>query len=122
MKRHPITPEQAQWAMRTGEFDVAVLGAARNVAVLLSQDWCGQWSDMDRYLDKLAGNPQARVPDLVVCQLLYNRLDFFEEFLRFKEQALGNDRIPYVRYYRDGRLIGQSNYVSELQFLSFFRE
>jgi hypothetical protein len=122
MTRREITPAQAEWAMRNGEFDDAVRGAARNVAVLMSQDWCGQWADMDRYLDRLAGNPQAREPDLVVFQLLYNRLDSFEEFLHFKERVLGNDQIPYVRYYREGRFIGQSNYVSELQFLSFFRE
>jgi hypothetical protein len=96
-----------------------VRAASRLVAVVLTQDWCGQWAAMDGYLGEMgARNPEL---ELAVFQLEYNRVDYFQEFLRFKEQVLGNAVIPYVRYYRDGLLIGQSNYVSERQFLSFFQ-
>ena len=115
LDRREITREQAELAMRSGEFDPSVCAAAPRVAVVLSQDWCGQWLAMDQYLREMAARPMEQ--DLVVFHLLYNHLGFFQEFLRFKEEVLGNDAIPYVRYYRDGALIAQSNYVSEQQFL-----
>jgi hypothetical protein len=113
--RRELSREQAAAAMNAGEFDDGVRNASRQVAVVLTQDWCGQWAAMDEYLGEL----DARHPELelVVFQLEYNRVDYFREFLRFKEEVLGNQLIPYVRYYRDGRLIGQSNFVSERQFL-----
>ena len=118
--RKQLSPAQAAAAMRQGEFDDSVLGAAANVAVVLSQDWCGQWVDMDRWLGELARAPRSEHPGVVVFHLLYNREAFFQEFMQFKEDVLGNDLVPYVRYYRGGRLVGQSNHVSALRFLSWF--
>ena len=120
MRRQELSREQAAFAMLQGEFDEGVRGASRKVAVVLTQDWCGQWAAMDGYLAEM----DARYPELelTVFQLEYNQVDYFQDFLRFKEQVLGNAVIPYVRYYQDGRLIGQSNYVSERQFLGFFRK
>jgi hypothetical protein len=120
IRRQELSREQAASAMHQGEFDENVRGASRLVAVVLTQDWCGQWAAMDGYLAEMS----ARYPELelTVFQLEYNRVDYFQDFLRFKEQVLGNAVIPYVRYYQDGRLIGQSNYVSERQFLGFFRK
>jgi len=120
IRRLELTREQAALAMRQGEFDEGVRGASPLVAVVLTQDWCGQWAAMDGYLAEMVGrHPEL---ELTVFQLEYNRVDYFQDFLRFKEQVLGNAVIPYVRYYQDGRLIGQSNYVSERQFLEFFRK
>jgi hypothetical protein len=115
IRRLQLSREQAAFAMRQGEFDEGVRGASPLVAVVLTQDWCGQWAAMDGYLAEMVG----RHPELglTVFQLEYNRVDYFQDFLRFKEQVLGNAVIPYVRYYRDARLVGQSNYVSERQFL-----
>ena len=118
--RRQLTLAQARKAMLEGEFDGGVLGAAANVAVVLSQDWCGQWVEMDRWLGELARAPRPEHPEVVVFHLLYNREAFFEEFMRFKEDVLGNHLIPYVRYYRGGQLVGQSNYVSAPRFLSWF--
>ena len=120
IRRCQLSREQAQAAMRQGEFDPGVREASPWVAVVLTQDWCGQWAAMDGYLMEMAGRPPEL--ELTVFQLEYNRVDYFQDFLRFKEQVLGNAVIPYVRYYQDGRLIGQSNYVSERQFLEFFRK
>jgi hypothetical protein len=120
IRRRELSREQAAAAMRAGEFDDSVRNASRQVAVVLTQDWCGQWAAMDDYLGELdANHPEL---ELIVFQLEYNRVDYFQEFLHFKEEVLGNDAIPYVRYYRDGALVGQSNYVSERQFLSFFQK
>jgi hypothetical protein len=120
IRRLQLSREQAAFAMRQGEFDEGVRGASPLVAVVLTQDWCGQWAAMDGYLAEMVGrHPEL---ELTVFQLEYNRVDYFQDFLRFKEQVLGNAVIPYVRYYRDARLVGQSNYVSERQFLVCLRE
>ena len=120
IRRLELTGEQAAFAMRQGEFDQGVRGASQLVAVVLTQDWCGQWAAMDGYLAEM-GSRRPEL-DLTVFLLEYNRVSYFQEFLNFKEQVLGNRVIPYVRYYRDGSLVGQSNYVSERQFLSFLQE
>ena len=119
IRRRELSREQAALAMRQGEFGPEVRGASALVAVVLTQDWCGQWTAMDAYLEEFGPrNPELEV---TVFQLEYNRVDYFQEFLRFKEQVLGNAVIPYVRYYRGGTLVGESNYVGAEGFLDFFR-
>jgi hypothetical protein len=120
IRRRELSREQAAQAMREGEFGAEVRGASALVAVVLTQDWCGQWAAMDSYLREL--ERRGLELEVTVFQLEYNRVDYFQEFLRFKEQVLGNAVIPYVRYYRDGKLSAQSNYVSERQFLGFFQK
>jgi hypothetical protein len=118
--RKALTRTQAEHAMRHGEFDDSVTAAAPKVAVVLTQDWCGQWMAMDTYLDQLAGSDPGSDGNLTVFHLVYNTVDYFQDFLRFKEGTWGNALIPYVRYYRDGRLVGESNFVSQGQFLRYF--
>jgi len=120
IRRLELTGEQASFAMRQGEFGEEVRAASHLVAGVLTQDWCGQWAAMDGYLAEMGSrHPEL---DLTIFLLEYNRADYFQEFLKFKEQVLGNRVIPYVRYYRDGSLVAQSNYVSERQFLSFLQD
>lgn len=138
ISRRQITQAEAEQAMAHGEFGPELLSCAPNVAVVLTQDWCGQWALMDRYLRELAalaeraeGAQRATaakspagppgLPELCVAVLLYNRVPYFREFLRLKERVWGNALIPYVRYYRQGGLVAQSNYVSAEEFLSHFR-
>jgi len=106
--------------MKHGEFDRDVIAAAPNVAVLLSQDWCPQYSALEKHLNDLATRPEPGHPAVAVFELLYNLVDYFESFMRFKETSWRNYEIPYVRYYRDGKLVGESNYVGPERFLSFF--
>jgi hypothetical protein len=120
--RKSLTRAQAEHAMRHGEFDDTVTAAAPRVAVVLSQDWCGQWSAMNHYLDELSVTQGEEDGELVVFHLLYNTVDYFHAFLSFKEGVWRNALIPYVRYYRAGRLVGESNFVSQSQFLRHFEE
>jgi hypothetical protein len=115
--RKALTRAQAERAMHLGEFDESVTRAAPRVAVVLTQDWCGQWAAMDRYLDELAASPAGPDGGLAVFHLVYNTAEYFREFLSFKESVWRNALIPYVRYYRNGRLVAQSNFVSRKQFL-----
>jgi len=41
--------------------------------------------------------------------------------MTFKENAFGNDQVPYVRYYRDGKLAHESNYIDKGGFLRFLK-
>jgi len=98
--------------MSRGEFGPDVVGTAATVAVVLTQAWCPQWQWMRSYLDSLPDCPDSRI-----YYLEYDREPFYEEFLEFKEDTLGNREIPYVRYYREGRIAGDGNYIAKDGFL-----
>ncbi len=105
-----INREQAFHAIRNGEFDPVITGAGQRVAVVMTQDWCSQWSSMKRWLYDLE-------PDFELYELVYNLEEYFHEFRKFKETRWKNGHIPYVRYYVDGALAAVSNYVSREDFL-----
>ena len=105
-----INREQAFHAIKNGEFAPSVIASAARVAVVMTQDWCPQWTSMKRWLYDLE-------PDLELYELVYNLEDFFHEFRTFKETSWENGHIPYVRYYIDGSLKAVSNYVSREDFL-----
>lgn len=115
-----LTEEQARAAMGEGEFDETVTTASPNVAVVLTQSWCPQWIFMKSYLHKLKKSDIEENENLTVFILEYNRVPWFEEFLRLKERIFQNELVPYVRYYRHGKLFETSNYVSKPGFLAVF--
>lgn len=121
--RKHISEEQARGAMERGEFGDEVTASRPYVAVILTQDWCPQWPAMQRWMSRLEKPTEnSGVPEIDVYDLEYNRLSFAVEFMRYKEQTLGNDLIPYVRYYVDGSLVGESNFVMRDAFLKHFKE
>ncbi len=48
IRRNNITREQALAAIDRGELPEEVVESAAKVAVVLTQDWCPQWSAMER--------------------------------------------------------------------------
>ncbi len=118
IKRQPLTPGQARYCMEHGEFEDDVRKAAEHTAVILSQDWCPQWRTMDRYLSK-EEERGGRSEDTVVFEFIYNKVDFFDRFRRFKEEHFGNFLIPYVRFYHNGELGAVANYIDKDDFFSF---
>jgi hypothetical protein len=44
-------------------------------------------------------------------ELLYNKVSYFNEFREFKENVWKNDEIPYLRFYKGGKLFRDSNYI-----------
>jgi hypothetical protein len=103
-----ITAEQVRNAISQGEFGAGITHAADRVAVILTQGWCPQWHAMKRFVADFSGAQ--------VFYLEYDGTDYFEEFKTFKEQVLGNDQIPYLRYYCRGALVAQSNAMPESTF------
>ena len=120
--RKHLTEEQAREAVRSGEFGPDVRSSRKNVAIVLTQDWCPQWSHVDGYLDELAKNDMPADIDIDVYELEYNKVSYGNEFMRFKETIFKNNLIPYIRYYREGLLISESNFISRDGFLGHFAE
>jgi hypothetical protein len=112
MNKNRITREQAFHAIETGEFSADVIASNERVAVLLTQDWCSQWASMKGWIYSLDR-------DFYLYELVYNLTPYFNEFRTFKENCWKNGQIPYVRYYRGGKLVAESNYVSREEFLGY---
>jgi hypothetical protein len=112
MKKNQITKEQAFHAIETGEFGPEITSSHERVAVLMTQDWCPQWASMRSWIYSLDA-------DLDLYELVYNLTPYFTEFRTFKETRWKNGHIPYVRYYRGGALVAESNYASREEFLAF---
>jgi len=108
-----LSAEQCATAMRDGDFDLGVRGAGESVAVILTQGWCPQWPMMLHWLDKALEDSGAKA-----FYVEYDAEPFFEPFMTWKEDVLGNRSVPYVRYYRGGSLVAESNYVSKDAFVA----
>lgn len=106
-----IKKDQALTSIKYGEFGDDVISSAETVAVILTQSWCPQWHGMKGFVSDFT--------EADIWLLEYDLTDYFETFRRFKEQVLGNDQIPYVRYYADGVFIAESNAVSEQVFRTY---
>jgi hypothetical protein len=104
-----LTKDQLDALLREGEFPESVRLAAPKVVVVMTQDWCGQWANMKAYLPDFA--EQA-----AIFTVEYNLLPDFERIMSFKEDVLDNQQVPYVRFYRDGKLVRQSNWVPRAAF------
>ena len=114
----PLEEADALAAVSTGEFPVSLRISRDCVAIVLTQDWCPQWTDLKSWLD--SESAASSEFEIDVYWLEYNRVSYGDKFMRFKESVLGNSLIPYVRYYLKGDLVGESNYVSGSRFLEFF--
>ena len=110
-----LTESECRAAIAAGDFSAEVRGAAPTVALILTQSWCHQWRSMSGYLDeveRLAGDRAE------IRYVEYDREPFFDDFLTFKEDVFGNREVPYVRYYRDGALVAETNFTSKQGFLA----
>ena len=120
MRRIIITEEQAAKILAEKQIPKEMTGISGRVAVVLTQSWCPQWSAMNAYLDRMQKDSKPETEDLTVFSLCYDNLPFKGEFMSFKESVFSNDLIPFVLYYRDGKLINSSNYVSLSSFMELF--
>lgn len=116
--RSRITEPQARQAIADGEFGEDIRLASKNVAVVLTQGWCPQWADLKQTLAAL--EKDGIEIELSVFELVYDLEPYSADFMSFKEKVFGNYQIPYVRYYQDGQLTDESNWVSRKKFLKRF--
>jgi hypothetical protein len=109
-----LTKDDCLGLLKDGELAPCLVGAADAVAIVLTQSWCPQWAWMRSYLAEI---PPGEGREIFWVE--YDLEDFFETFMKFKESVFGNDQVPYVRYYRGGKLVAESNYVDKGGFLRF---
>ena len=114
-----LTEEQARRAIECGEF-AEIAAEAENVAVVMTQDWCPDWIRMKVWTESWEKKGKPAGSDVVVYRVIYNTVPYRKEFMKFKEDTLGNRNIPYIRYYKNGEFIGDSNGVSAAAFLERF--
>jgi len=101
-----LSVAQCEQAITRGDFGPEITAATTLVAVVLTQSWCPQWVMMRRWLDQAEKDTGSRV-----YFIEYDKEDFFEDFMAFKEDVFGNRSVPYIRYYRDGKFIGDGNFI-----------
>lgn len=111
INKKAIKKEQALQAIQKGEFDTSIIASAPVVAVILTQDWCPQWQDMKSWVYDIQCDINTDV-----YELEYNKEDYFQEFKNFKENDLGNENIPYLRFYKDGVYVKDTNYIGKNEF------
>lgn len=115
IERKTLNENDIKKAMDIGEFPGHIINSKKNVAVIMTQDWCSQWTFMNRYLYRLVENDSGLECD--IYEIIYNREPWSREFMDFKENTLGNHQIPYVRFYKDGTYAGEANYLYEEDFI-----
>ncbi len=104
--------EQVLFAIEKGEFDSSVVNDQETVILILTQDWCPQWQYLKSWVFEI--NTDKLVS---IYYIEYNRKDYFKSFRTFKEDVLRNDQVPYIRYYKNGKLMHDSNYVNKNKFI-----
>jgi hypothetical protein len=98
-----LNQTQCQETISNREVPTDVTTSNSKVAVIFTQSWCVDWIIMRRYVKKLD------IPDVSVYYIEYDKETFYEKMRQFKETVFNNWSVPYVRYFRDGRLVGTSN-------------
>ena len=101
-----LTETECRGAIKKGEFELPEPSDV--AALILTQSWCPQWKAMKNYL----GDAEKALPALKIFYIEYDLTPFFEDFMTFKENTYDNREIPYVRYYKEGKCVSSSNYVS----------
>ncbi len=110
-----ITDSQARDFVKKGEFGEEIISSKPVAVLLLTQSWCPRSQSMLLWLEEL------NHPDLAIWSFFYDKSDFFKDFLEFKERTLGNQEIPYLRYYSKGKFVTDTNYVERERFLNILK-
>ncbi len=117
INKHIIKTEQAMYAIENGEFEPKMIASKNKVIIILTQDWCPQWVDMKSWVYKL-----ELEEDIDIYELEYNNADYFNEFMTFKENHWKNYKVPYLRFYKEGNLVKQTNYISKAKFIDIVND
>ncbi len=117
MKIQKLTPEQLLQTIQNGEFDTQLLCAKEYTVVLMSQSWCPQFLMVRRMIEKL-----PEMESVQVLETVYDKDPAGKEFMTFKEAVFQNHLIPYLRFYKNGALRKETNYISKGAFLQHIEQ
>ena len=112
INKKQISTEQARYAMENSEFGNDIINSKNKVVVVMSQDWCPQWMALKCWIFEVETNE-----DIDVYELEYNKTEYFDEFMNFKENQWKSHNVPYLRFYKDGILIEETNYIDKDHFM-----
>ena len=112
-----LTEEQVLNAVNSGEFSGEVTQSADIVFIVMTQNWCPQWIALKSWIYSM-----ETAASVDVYELVYNTVDYGKEFRRFKETVFRNDQIPYLRFYKGGKLFKESNYVGRTGFSAILED
>lgn len=90
------------------ELPESIKNSSENVLMIFTQDWCGDWHGLNR---ELLANEQTSSIDITIFVCMYNQSGLYESFMKFKETVWKNALIPYLRYYKNGTFIKDSNHL-----------
>ena len=120
---HIIQDQMARRMIEIGEVPVDIKNSAENVAVVVTQSWCGDWKFMQSWLtDGSTIGADSDDMAIRVYTYEYDKTAMRTDFMQFKEGVWKNELIPYVRYYKKGSYIGDSNALGKDSFVSRFSE
>jgi hypothetical protein len=117
-----LTEAECRYAMEHGEFDKPLISFPA-AAIILTQSWCPQWTMVKGWLAEAEKRLEAAYPQgFSICYIEYDIAEWnglsSESFMEFKENHFGNQEIPYIRYYRDGVFVRDSNFINLQGFLA----
>lgn len=116
VERRIVSKEQVYYAIKNGEFGKEIIEAG-NVLVVMTQDWCPQWTSM-----KSVVYESDIEQDIMVFELVYNGTEYYNDFMKFKENTFKNHEIPYMRFYRNGTMGFECNYTGRQAFKDKLRD
>ncbi|WP_295158946.1 hypothetical protein [uncultured Brachyspira sp.] len=102
-----IDDKEMQNIIDTKEVSDNIKKDAENVLAVFTQDWCGDWNNLKRELDANKDNSI----DITIFICMYNQSPLYEPFMNFKETVWNNGLIPYLRYYKNGSFIKDTNHL-----------
>jgi len=85
INRQSLSKEQVLYAINNKEFPDEIIKSANKVVVIMTQDWCPQWQDLQKWVYDIDTNEDINIYDVI-----YNNTDYFDEFRNFKENVWGN--------------------------------
>ena len=112
-----IDDREMQNIIDTKEVSDDIKKSAENVLVVCTQDWCGDWKSLER---ELKSNEDKSHIDITIYICMYNQSSLYESFMNFKENVWNNDLIPYLRYYKNGSFIKDSNHLPFQRLIKVF--
>jgi hypothetical protein len=112
-----INAEQVKNAVKNGEFESEVIKSKGKVVLIMTQDWCPQWHDLRSWVYNVDS-----YNDIDIYELEYNKVDYGEELQNLKENQWDNSNLPYLRFYKNGKLVKETNYISKQEFIKIVTE
>ena len=114
-----IDDNEMKYIMENKEVSNDIKNTSEKVLAIFTQDWCGDWKGLNRELN---ANEQNSDIDLTVFICTYNESSLYEDFMNFKENEWKNELIPYLRYYKNGSFIKDTNHLPFQRIMNVFNQ